>query len=109
MSRIAPQPWMQEPPTRALRDALAQAGIVARFVGGVVRDALLGRPVADIDLATPARPEAGVAALEKACIKGRPAGSPHGPLTALVPPRHFEITPLRRGFETHGPRARGPL
>ena len=40
---IAPQPWMAEPATRRLLAALAQAGIEARFVGGCVRDALLGR------------------------------------------------------------------
>src|SRR5712692_1642444 len=106
MSRIAPQPWMDEPPTRALLDALAQAGIAARFVGSVVRDALLGRPIADIDLATPARPEAVIAALEKAGLKVVPTGIAHGTVTALVPPRHFEITTLRRDVETYGRRAR---
>ena len=114
MSRIAPQPWMQEPPTRALLDALAQAGIAARFVGGVVRDALLGRPIADIDLATPARPEEVSEALAKAGIKVVPTGIEHGTVTAVVnsgvnspgPPRHYEITTLRRDVETFGRRAR---
>ena len=106
MSRIAPQPWMQEPPTRALLDALAQAGIAARFVGGVVRDALLGRPIADIDLATPSRPEEVTAALAKAGIKVVPTGIEHGTVTAVVPPRHYEITTLRRDVETFGRRAR---
>src|SRR5712692_7328610 len=110
MSRIAPQPWMDEPPTRALLDALAQAGIAARFVGGVVRDALLGRPIADIDLATPSRPEEVVAALAKAGIKVVPTGIEHGTVTAVVnsrgPPRHFEITTLRRDVETDGRHAR---
>jgi poly(A) polymerase len=55
VTRIEP-PWMTEPPTRALLDALRRDGIAARFVGGCVRDALLERPSADIDLATPARP-----------------------------------------------------
>src|SRR5260370_4261983 len=114
MSRVAPQPWMQEPPTRALLDALAQAGIAARFVGGVVRDALLRRPIADIDLATPARPEEVSEALAKAGIKVVPTGIEHGTVTAVVnsgvnsrgPPRHYEITTLRRDVETFGRRAR---
>ncbi len=106
VTRIAPQPWMEEPPTRALLDALAQAGIAARFVGGVVRDALLGRAIADIDLATPARPEEVSAALAKAGIKVVPTGIAHGTVTAVVPPRHFEITTLRRDVETYGRRAR---
>src|SRR5512133_3563486 len=54
---IAPQPWMTAPQTRAVIAALGKAGIAARFVGGCVRDALLGRTIADIDIATPARPE----------------------------------------------------
>ena len=108
--KIAPQPWMIAPPTRAVIGALADAGIAARFVGGCVRDALLGRPIADIDIATPARPEAVIAALEKARIKAVPTGIEHGTVTAIVdapePPRHFEITSLRRDVETYGRRAR---
>lgn len=110
MTQLAPQPWMREPATRALLDALAEAGIAARFVGGCVRDALLGRPIADIDLATPARPEDVTAALDKAGIKTVPTGIEHGTITAVVnshgPPRHFEITTLRRDVETYGRHAR---
>src|SRR5689334_4323918 len=102
---------MQEAPTRALLDALAKAGISARFVGGCVRDALLGQgPIADIDLATPARPEEVAAALGKAGIKVVPTGIEHGTVTAMVnaagSARHFEITTLRRDVETDGRRAR---
>jgi poly(A) polymerase len=104
--KIAPQPWMKAAPTRALLKALGDAGIAARFVGGCVRDALLGRPIADVDLATPARPEEVVAALEKARIKAVPTGIEHGTVTAVIPPRHFEITTLRRDVETDGRRAR---
>ncbi|MBV9018677.1 MAG: CCA tRNA nucleotidyltransferase, partial [Alphaproteobacteria bacterium] len=108
--KIAPQPWMTAPQTRAVIDALADARIEARFVGGCVRDALLGRSIADIDVATPARPEEIVAALEKARIKTVPTGIEHGTITAVVsepaPPKHFEITTLRRDVETYGRRAR---
>jgi poly(A) polymerase len=97
---------MEEAPTRALLDALTEAGIAVRFVGGCVRDALLDRPIADIDLATPARPEAVIAALAKAGIKTVPTGIAHGTITAVVPPRHYEITTLRRDVETYGRRAR---
>jgi poly(A) polymerase len=110
LRKIQPQPWMTAPQTRAVIRALADAGIEARFVGGCVRDALLGRPIADIDLATPARPEAVAAALDKAGIKAVPTGIEHGTITAVVndlaPPRHFEITTLRRDVETYGRRAR---
>jgi poly(A) polymerase len=108
--RIALQPWMTAPQTRVVIEALAKAGTAARFVGGCVRDALLRRPIADIDIATPARPEEVIAAFEKAGIKAVPTGIEHGTITAVVndppPPRHFEITTLRRDVETYGRRAR---
>ena len=65
-----------------------------------------GGESADIDLATPALPEEIIAALEKAGIKAVPTGIAHGTVTAVVPPRHFEITTLRRDVETYGRRAR---
>jgi poly(A) polymerase len=106
VTRIAPQPWMQEPATRTVLQALADAGIAARFVGGCVRDALLGLPIADVDLATPARPEEVIAALEKAGVKAVPTGIEHGTVTAVAAPRHFEITTLRRDVETYGRHAK---
>ena len=104
--QIAPQPWMVEPATRAVLGALSAGGIEVRFVGGSVRDALLGRPIGDIDIATPASPERVIDLLEKSGIKVVPTGLAHGTVTAVVPPRHFEITTLRRDVETYGRRAR---
>jgi poly(A) polymerase len=106
--RIAPQPWMTEPATLAVLGALAAGGAEARFVGGAVRDALLGRPIGDIDIATPATPERVIELLEKRGIKVVPTGLAHGTVTAIAgtPPRHFEITTLRRDVETYGRHAR---
>src|SRR6266404_315837 len=104
--RIAPQPWMVEPATQAVLAALAAGGVEARFVGGAVRDALLGRPIGDIDIATSAPPERIIELLEKSGIKVVPTGLAHGTVTAIVPPRQFEITTLRRDVETYGRRAR---
>jgi len=103
---IAPQPWMVEPATRTVLGALSAAGVEARFVGGSVRDALLGRPIGDIDIATPASPERVIELLGKTGIKVVPTGLAHGTVTAVVPPRHFEITTLRRDVVTYGRRAR---
>jgi poly(A) polymerase len=105
---IPPQPWMTEPATLAVLGALAAGGAEARFVGGSVRDALLGRPIGDIDIATPAAPERVIELLEKRGIKVVPTGLAHGTVTAIAgtPPRHFEITTLRRDVETYGRRAR---
>jgi len=104
--RIVPQPWMVEPATRAVLTALSAGDVEARFVGGSVRDALLGQRISDIDIATPAPPERIIELLEKAGIKVVATGLAHGTVTAVVPPRHFEITTLRRDVETYGRRAR---
>lgn len=106
--RIAPQPWMVEPATMTVLSALAAGGVEARFVGGSVRDALLDRPIGDIDIATTAPPERVIELLAKHGIKVVPSGLAHGTVTAITgaPPRHFEITTLRRDVETFGRRAR---
>lgn len=110
MTRLDSQPWMKDTATQLLLAALREAGIAARFVGGCVRDALLGLQIGDIDIATPARPQEVMAALAKARIKAVPTGIAHGTVTAVVnspgPPRHFEITTLRRDVETYGRRAK---
>jgi poly(A) polymerase len=103
---LPPQPWIEEAPTQHLLAALTEAGIAARFVGGCVRDAILALPIGDIDIATPARPDEIVAALDKAGIKTVPTGIEHGTVTAVIPPRHYEITTLRRDVETDGRHAR---
>ena len=103
VDRIGVQPWMGEAATRAVLAALGGEG---RFVGGCVRDALLGRAIGDIDIATPLPPEEVIRRLDAAAIKAVPTGLAHGTVTAVVPPRHFEITTLRRDVETDGRHAR---
>jgi poly(A) polymerase len=102
--RIAVQPWMTEDSTRAVLGALGPG--MARFAGGAVRDAFLGRSIADIDIATPLVPDEATRRLEASGIKVVPTGLSHGTVTAVVPPRHFEITTLRRDVETYGRHAR---
>jgi poly(A) polymerase len=97
---------MTEPATRAVLAALGAGGGRPRFVGGCVRDALVGRQIADIDIATPDPPETVAALLAKAAIKSVPTGLAHGTVTAVLPGRHFEITTLRRDVETFGRHAR---
>ena len=104
MTELSPA-WLGEPGVQRLLAALARAGIEARFVGGCVRDALLGEETGDLDLATPARPESVMAALEAAKIRALPTGIAHGTVSAIIPPRTFEITTLRRDVETDGRHA----
>jgi poly(A) polymerase len=100
-------PWAAAPATRAVIAALETAGgpDCARFVGGCVRDALLGRPVVDIDIATRLTPPETLAALEAAGLRAVPTGIEHGTVTAIADHRPFEITTLRRDVETDGRRA----
>ena len=63
--RIAPPDWLVQPALMALLDALGEG----RFVGGVVRDTLLGLPPGDLDLATPLEPQEVVERLTRAGIK----------------------------------------
>jgi poly(A) polymerase len=97
--------WMSEPRVRTLLDALANAGIAARFVGGCVRDWLLERTISDIDIAVDKLPETVMKALEAADIKVVPTGLKHGTVTAIVKSQPFEITTLRRDVETDGRHA----
>ena len=101
MTHLAPQPWMTAPQTVKLMAALGEA----RFVGGVVRNALLGKPVADIDVATPHTPDKVRTLLQAAGIKAVPTGIEHGTITAVVDGMPFEVTTLRRDVETDGRRA----
>jgi poly(A) polymerase len=92
---------MKDPAVAAVMAALGEA----RFVGGCVRDALIGRPVADIDIATPLLPAQVMKALEAAGLKWAPTGLEHGTVTAIAQGRGFEVTTLRRDVETDGRRA----
>lgn len=98
--------WMTSAETRRLLDAMvAGGGLAPRFVGGCVRDAILGLAPADIDLATPEAPEVVMRRLRAAGLKAIPTGIAHGTVTAVVPPALFQITTLRRDVATDGRHA----
>ena len=103
--RLAPQPWMTAPATRAVLEALSARGASVRFVGGCVRDAVAERPVTDIDIATPDAPEGVIELLQAAGVKALPTGIEHGTVTAVIEGQAIEITTLRRDLETDGRRA----
>lgn len=104
---LSDAPWRTAPPTRAVMAALEAEGGAdcARFVGGCVRNALLGKPVDDIDIATRLTPERTIAALRAAGLKAVPTGVEHGTVTAVADGLPYEITTLRRDVETDGRRA----
>jgi poly(A) polymerase len=85
--------------------AIAAAGHDARAVGGAVRNALLGLPVTDVDIATTARPEEVMRAATAAGLKSMPTGVPHGTVTLLSGGQPYEVTTLRKDVETFGRHA----
>ncbi len=105
--RLPVAAWMAAPETRAVMRALQDAGgpDAARFVGGCVRNALIGRPIDDIDIATPLAPAAAMRALTDAGLKVVATGVEYGTVTAIAQGRPFEVTTLRRDVETDGRRA----
>jgi len=102
---LAGAPWLARRDTRSLLAMLGAAGHEARVVGGAVRNALLGAPVGDIDIATTASPEAVIAAAARAGLATVPTGIAHGTVTVVVDGRPFEVTTLRRDVATDGRRA----
>ena len=98
---IPPPAFLADPALRRILVALPDA----RIVGGAVRDALAGRSVADIDLATSLPPGRIVDTLQAAGIRAIPTGIDHGTITALVDGTSFEITTLRRDVATDGRHA----
>ncbi len=97
--------WRRRRGVPRLLDALGADEGLTRYVGGAVRDELLGLPHIDIDLATRLRPDAVVGRLEAAGIKAVPTGIAHGTITAVSDGQPVEVTTLRRDVSTDGRRA----
>ncbi len=98
--------WLDQPGTRVIIDALErQAPGSARFVGGCVRDGLVGISAADLDLATPLPPDVVLGTLGKAGVRAIPTGIDHGTVTAVSHGQVIEVTTLRRDVTTDGRRA----
>ena len=102
---IGQKPWMKI--AAPVFDALEAKGGpgCARFVGGCVRNALIGQPVGDLDIATSLTPDQVTQALVAAGLKAVPTGIDHGTITAVAGGQPFEITTLRRDVATDGRRA----
>ena len=97
--------WRRRPGLDRLAAALAAETGAVRWVGGAVRDTLLGIDVSDIDLATRFRPEEVMRRLETAGIKAVPTGIAHGTVTAITSGTVVEVTTLRHDVTTDGRRA----
>jgi poly(A) polymerase len=98
---LADQPWLHAPEVRAVMAALGNA----RFVGGCVRNSLLGLGVDDIDIATPLTPDVVAKAVARQGMRAVATGLEHGTVTVVCNSKPFEVTTLRRDVSTDGRRA----
>ncbi|MBB4063376.1 CCA tRNA nucleotidyltransferase [Gellertiella hungarica] len=102
---VADEAWFNGPSLRRVMALLNGEGAETRIAGGAVRNSLMGRPVADVDLATTLLPEQVIALAGQAGIKAVPTGIEHGTVTLVVEGTPFEVTTLRRDVATNGRHA----
>lgn len=97
--------WLTSAAAQAVCAALTDGGHQALFVGGCVRNGLLGQPVGDIDIATDAPPDRVIALARTAGLKSVPTGIDHGTVTVIAGGRPHEVTTFRRDVDTDGRHA----
>jgi poly(A) polymerase len=103
--RLADDGWLRAPPVRRVLELLNGGGEEARVVGGAARNALMGMPFSEVDIATTALPEEVMQRAAGAGIKAVPTGIEHGTVTLVVDGIPFEVTTLRQDVETFGRKA----
>lgn len=110
MSRLRPHlsdaAWLTGGSLATILSILDRDGEEARVVGGAVRNALIGQPVAEIDIATTALPDEILRRAEAAQLRAVPTGIDHGTVTLLADGVPYEVTTLREDVETYGRKAR---
>jgi poly(A) polymerase len=104
-ARAALEHLLGERDVAEVLDALDGNGEETRIVGGAVRNALMGLPVTEVDLASTAVPNEVTRRAELAGFKAVPTGIEHGTVTLVLRGRPFEVTTLREDIETDGRRA----
>ncbi len=102
---IVSGPWIAAPGTQAVLALLGAGGHQAYAVGGCVRNALLGMPVTDVDIATDATPEQVLHLAAGAEIRAVPTGIDHGTVTLVYDGTGYEVTTFRDDVETDGRHA----
>ena len=96
--------WLSDPALQRLL-AVLNANGEARVAGGAVRNALLGEPIGDVDVATTLVPGVVTERLLADGFKVVPTGIDHGTVTAVRDGHPYEVTTLREDVETDGRHA----
>ena len=102
VEKITPPEWMIDAKTQTLMSAIGGYEAQSKFVGGCVRNTLIGADVSDIDIATQFTPDEIIQKLKVVNIKVIPTGIDHGTVTAVVDGQPFEVTTLRQDVSTDG-------
>lgn len=102
---ISDAPWLEDKVLQKLLAILSADGEEARIAGGAVRNALLGEPVTDIDIATTCLPDETERRAAEAGFTPVPTGKAHGTITVVAHGKPFEVTTLRADVENHGRHA----
>ena len=105
-ARLTDAAWLRDGPLPRLMAALDRDGEQARVVGGAVRNALMGEPVGEVDIATTALPQEVTRRVTAAGFRVVPTGIEHGTVMAVIDGRSFEVTTLRQDIETFGRHAK---
>jgi tRNA nucleotidyltransferase/poly(A) polymerase len=103
---LADAAWLRDPALLRVLAMLNAGGEEARVVGGAARNALMGLPLNDIDIATTAPPDEVVRRAEAAGLRAVPTGIDHGTVTLVADGTPFEVTTLRQDVETFGRKAK---
>ena len=104
--RLADAGWLRAPALSRALSILNSRGEEARVVGGAARNALMGRPLSDIDIATTAPPDEVMRRATAGGLRVVPTGIDHGTVTLVVDGTPFEVTTLRQDVETFGRKAK---
>jgi poly(A) polymerase len=98
--------WINAKGAQSVLQMFEKAGHKAYFVGGCVRNALLGFPVTDVDIATDATPDQTTRLAQIAGIKAIPTGIDHGTVTLVTQGQAYEVTTFRTDIQTDGRHAK---
>src|SRR5262245_57991066 len=104
--RVADSGWLHAPALARALSVLHNGGAEARVGGGAARNALMGLPLSDIDIATTAPPDEVVRRATASGLRAVPTGIDHGTVTLVVDGAPFEVTTLRQDIETFGRKAK---
>ncbi len=98
--------WLDSSSVKFVWNILSSKGALVYFVGGCVRDAIQGREIKDIDIATNTWPSEVVKLAESAGLKVVKTGLSHGSVSLIINRERFEVTTFRSDLVTDGRKSK---